>query len=68
MRFYPVWLIPFFSLYPFSLRSLPPNILSKNAADPPRAVPIYVAGVRGLNLSTIDFMIGGTQLDILANR
>ena len=63
--------LSFFSLCP--LRFLPTrqkksDIVPENAIDPPRVVPIYVAGQRGLDLSGIDFMIGGTPLDVLANR
>ena len=63
--------LSFFSHWP--LRFIPTNrkksnTVTEKATYKPKVVPIYVAGQRGLDLSSIDFMIGGTPLDVLANR
>ena len=56
--------------FPVSFVSgLPPqNLPNHFPNDPGYIVPLYVALQRGVSLNDIDFVLGGSALDVLANR
>ena len=43
-------------------------VVNKFPNDPGYIVPLYVAVSRGLSLADLDFVLGGSALDVLANR
>ena len=54
-------------MFPLEFLNLPPNEFPPTSAAP-MVVPLYVAAKRGLDLSGIDFLLGGSVLNTLAQR
>ena len=51
------------------MANLPPQTYpNRFPNDPGYIVPLYVALQRGVALTDIDFVLGGSALDVLANR
>ena len=55
-------------LYPISPLRLPEDSQSPSAGDCPPMVALHVAGARGLDLSSVDFVVRGKALKMLAER
>ena len=55
------------SLFPLEFLNLSPNKFPPTSSAP-MIVPLYVAAKRGLDLSSIDFLLGGSALNTLAQR
>ena len=55
-------------LYPISPLRLPEDRQCPSAGDCPPMVALHVAGARGLDLSSVDFVVRGKALKMLAER